>query len=74
MLLSAGIEQWLRNGIDVPAVPWAGSGWYDLFHASLGASSHSTSSLQTVLTRCTDAAAARIIKPAKAGVALFARF
>ena len=23
MLLSAGIEQWLRNGIDVPAVPWA---------------------------------------------------
>ena len=22
MLLSAGIEQWLRNGIDVPAVPW----------------------------------------------------
>ena len=24
LLLSAGIEQWLRNGIDVPAVPWAG--------------------------------------------------
>jgi len=24
MLLSAGIEQWLRNGIDVPAVSWAG--------------------------------------------------
>jgi rod shape-determining protein MreD len=24
MLLSAGIEQWLRNGIAVPAVPWAG--------------------------------------------------
>ena len=24
MLLSAGIEQWLRNGIDVPTVPWAG--------------------------------------------------
>ena len=24
LLLSAGIEQWLRNGIDIPAVPWAG--------------------------------------------------
>ena len=24
ILLSAGIEQWLRNGIDVPAVPWVG--------------------------------------------------
>ena len=24
MLLSAGMEQWLRNGIDVPAAPWAG--------------------------------------------------
>ena len=24
MLLSIGIEQWLRNGIDVPTVPWAG--------------------------------------------------
>ena len=24
MLLSAGIEQWLRNGIAVPALPWAG--------------------------------------------------
>ena len=24
VLLSAGIEQWLRNGIDVPALPWAG--------------------------------------------------
>ena len=24
LLLSAGIEQWLRNSIDVPAVPWAG--------------------------------------------------
>jgi len=23
MLLSAGIEQWLRNGIDVPSAPWA---------------------------------------------------
>ena len=24
ILLSAGIEQWLRSGIDVPAIPWAG--------------------------------------------------
>ena len=24
ILLSAGIEQWLRSGIDVPTVPWAG--------------------------------------------------
>ena len=24
LMLSAGIEQWLRNGIDVPAVPWIG--------------------------------------------------
>ena len=24
ILLSAGIEQWLRNGIDIPTVPWPG--------------------------------------------------
>jgi len=24
LLLSGGIEQWLRNGSDVPSVPWAG--------------------------------------------------
>jgi len=24
MLLSAGVEQWLRSGINVPAGPWAG--------------------------------------------------
>ena len=24
LILSAGIEQWLRNGIGVPAVPWVG--------------------------------------------------
>ena len=26
MLLSSGVEQWLRNGIDVPVAPWAGVG------------------------------------------------
>ena len=24
MMLSAGTEQWLRNGVNVPAVPWSG--------------------------------------------------
>ena len=24
LLISGGIEQWLRNGSDVPSVPWAG--------------------------------------------------
>ena len=49
MLLSAGIEQWLRNGIDVPAVPWAGVAGMICSMLLWVPSSHSTSSLQTVL-------------------------
>ena len=47
LLLSGGIEQWLRNGSDVPLVPWAGG--LRRICPCFGAHSHSTSSLQTLL-------------------------